>query len=36
VLYSRAGLTFCEPFADYPDSPISAYMTLPLAGARGH
>ena len=34
-LYARAGFTFCAPFADYPDSPNSAYMTLSLTDAGG-
>jgi putative acetyltransferase len=34
TLYARAGFTFCEPFAGYPDSPNSAYMTLSLVGPR--
>ena len=29
-LYARAGFTSCGPFADYPDSPNSVYMTLSL------
>ena len=32
-LYASAGFTPCGPFADYPDSPHSAYMTLTLPGA---
>ena len=32
-LYASAGFTRCGPFADYPDSPHSAYMTLTLAAA---
>jgi putative acetyltransferase len=31
ALYASAGFTSCAPFADYPDSPNSAYMTLELA-----
>ena len=31
-LYASAGFTPCAPFADYPDSPNSAYMTLTLEG----
>jgi putative acetyltransferase len=30
-LYVGAGFTACPPFADYPDSPNSVYLTLPLA-----
>lgn len=33
ALYAGAGFTTCAPFADYPDSPNSAYMTLSLNGA---
>ena len=29
-LYAGAGFVPCEPFADYPDSPNSAHMTLRL------
>jgi putative acetyltransferase len=29
-LYSRAGFTFCEPFADYIDDPNSVFMTKEL------
>jgi putative acetyltransferase len=29
-LYARAGFAPCGPFADYPDSPNSAYMTRTL------
>jgi putative acetyltransferase len=32
-LYASAGFTPCAPFADYPPSPNSAYMTLSLDGA---
>ena len=32
-LYASAGFAPCAPFADYPDSPNSAYMTLRLEGA---
>lgn len=31
-LYAAAGFDHCGPFADYPTSPNSTYMTLPLAG----
>jgi putative acetyltransferase len=31
-LYANAGFTPCGPFAGYPDSPNSAYMTLALDG----
>ena len=31
ALYADAGFAVCGPFADYPDSPNSAYMTLILA-----
>lgn len=31
ALYAGAGFVPCAPFADYPDSPNSAYMTLELA-----
>lgn len=36
-LYAAAGFTPCGPFADYPDSPNSTYMTLALHAtpARG-
>jgi putative acetyltransferase len=30
-LYVSAGFTACAPFADYPDSPNSVYLTLALA-----
>ena len=30
-LYEKAGFVPCGPFADYPDSPNSAYMTMVLA-----
>jgi putative acetyltransferase len=33
-LYASAGFTPCGPFADYPDSPNSAYMTRSLDGTR--
>jgi putative acetyltransferase len=33
-LYTSAGFTPCEPFADYTASPASAYMTLVLDGGR--
>jgi putative acetyltransferase len=29
-LYAGFGFEPCEPFGDYPDSPLSACMTLPL------
>jgi putative acetyltransferase len=29
-LYERSGFTLCGPFADYPDKPNSAFMTLTL------
>jgi putative acetyltransferase len=29
-LYASAGFAPCGPFGDYPDSPTSAFMTLPL------
>ncbi len=32
ALYARAGFVPCGPFADYPDSPNSAHMTLVLDG----
>jgi putative acetyltransferase len=32
-LYASVGFTPCGPFADYPDSPHSAYMTLTLEAA---
>jgi putative acetyltransferase len=32
-LYASAGFTPCGPFAGYPDSPHSAYMTLTLEDA---
>lgn len=34
ALYASAGFEPCEPFADYPDSPTSAFMTLNLRLAR--
>jgi putative acetyltransferase len=34
-LYASAGFTPCGPFADYPDSPHSAYMTLTLEAETG-
>ena len=33
ALYTNAGFTPCGPFADYPDTPNSAYLTLRLATA---
>ena len=37
ALYARAGFAPCPPFAGYPDSPNSAYMTrsLPVGAAAG-
>lgn len=29
-LYASAGFKFCGPFADYPEDPYSAFMTLEL------
>jgi putative acetyltransferase len=29
-LYRACGFTTCGPFADYPDSPNSTFMTLAL------
>ena len=29
-LYQRHGFTFCGPFADYVDDPLSVYMTRPV------
>lgn len=29
-LYASSGFTSCGPFGDYPESPNSAFMTLPL------
>jgi putative acetyltransferase len=34
ALYASAGFEPCERFADYPDSPTSAFMTLDLGLAR--
>jgi putative acetyltransferase len=34
ALYARAGFVPCRPFAGYPDSPNSAYMTLALPADR--
>ena len=31
ALYARTGFVVCGPFADYPDSPTSVFMTRPLA-----
>lgn len=30
ALYEKAGFTPCGPFADYPDSPNSTYLTMAL------
>ena len=30
ALYRRCGFTACGPFADYVESPSSAFMTLAL------
>ena len=29
-LYERSGFTYCGPFADYTDDPLSSFMTLEL------
>lgn len=34
ALYASAGFAPCGPFADYPPSPNSAYMTLSLDGPK--
>jgi putative acetyltransferase len=34
ALYASAGFELCPPFADYPDSPNSTYMTLRLTPGR--
>jgi putative acetyltransferase len=34
ALYASAGFELCAPFADYPDSPNSTYMTLRLTPGR--
>lgn len=31
ALYARAGFRVAGPFADYPESPNSTYLTLKLA-----
>jgi putative acetyltransferase len=31
ALYASAGFTPCGPFGDYPPSPTSSFMTLPLS-----
>jgi phosphinothricin acetyltransferase len=33
ALYEKAGFVPCGPFADYPDTPNSTYMTMTLAAA---
>lgn len=35
ALYRRAGFVPCGPFADYPDSPNSTFMTTVLTSASG-
>ena len=34
ALYKKAGFVPCGPFAGYPDSPNSTYMTMVLASGR--
>ena len=34
-LYTRAGFTFCEPFADYLEDPNSVFMTKELGSKSG-
>jgi len=34
ALYARAGFRPCAPFAGYPESPNSAYMTRPLRAGQ--